>query len=94
MSLTIAENGDLRLSEKRGALCLEAVWELEQLAYLLPTLPGGDSVDELRAGFVVRGVAARILSLSEALVAALNDEVATTEALKRKVMVLQFEGDI
>ena len=94
MSLNIAENGDLHLTEQRSSLCIEAAWELEQLAYLLPTLMGGGSVDELRSGFVVRGVAARIVNLSEAICAALTDRAATTEALKRKVMVLQFEGDI
>ena len=94
MSLTIAKNEDLHLTKKRGDLCLEAMRELVQLADLLPTLTGGDEVDEMNAGFLVRGVAARIISLSEASIAALSDEVATTEALRRKVLVLPFGSDV
>ncbi len=86
MSLNTAENGDVTLSKSRKLVCLEAVWELESLATLLPTLvPPID--DELQMHQVVRGIAGRIKSLAHVVSAAVHDEVETTDALERKVLV-------
>ena len=94
MSLKIAPGGEVTLSKARCDLCFEALWEIEQLAYLLPTVTSNSDHEALNAGFRVRGLAARCVALSEAVAAALSDDAVTTEALERKVMVLQFEGDV
>ncbi len=86
MSLSIGENGSVTLSPARATVCIEAAWELEELAYLLASII--PPVDELmREHFRVGAVAGRIETLSNALMSGLNDEAETTDALERAVLV-------
>lgn len=86
MSLTTAESGNVTLSKARQMVCLEAAWELEALASVLPTLvPFTD--DDWQVNHAVRGIAGRIKSLSHVLASAVHDEVETTDALERKVLM-------
>ena len=87
MSLSTAENGDVTLSKARHLICMEVAWELEALAYVLPTVTTNSDHDGLRSGFVVRGIASRFVSLANMLMAALSDDVQTIEKLTCQVLV-------
>jgi hypothetical protein len=91
MSLTTNENKSVTLSKDRHAVCLEAAWELEALAFVLPEVANSKTVEDLNSGFVVRCIASRIRELSNALMAGLMDDAETVERLERKVLVTRFE---
>lgn len=73
MSLTTAENGAVTLSKDRSKVCLEAAWELEAIALMLPDLVPAPTAEELQTHFRVRCVVARVRELANALMAGLND---------------------
>lgn len=86
MSLTIGENKSVTLGQDRHTVCLQAAWELEAMAFLLPTLV--PNIDEgSGAHYAVRGIASRVLALSNVLMSALYDEVETTRDLENIVFV-------
>ena len=86
-SLTEHADGSVTLSHKRLNVCLEAAWEIDALADLLPTIvPCSDELST-PAHLVVRGMADRIKRLSIVLMSGLHDDAATLEALERKVFV-------
>lgn len=87
MSLTTIENGAVILSKARHQVCMEAAWELEALAYVLPTVTANGDHEALMSGFVVRGIASRYVTLANVLMAALFDEAETTADLERSVHV-------
>jgi hypothetical protein len=92
MSLVIHVDGSATLSKYRIDLCLGAVGELEALAYALPTITTNGDPEALASGFVVRGFASRFLSLAHVLMAAIDDDAATSEELQRTVSVTQLGG--
>lgn len=79
--------GSITLSKARHLVCMEAVWEIEALAATLPTVTVNTDFEFTQSGWVVRGIAARIKELSNALGAGLHDEVVTTADLQNTVMV-------
>ena len=84
--LTEHADGSVTLSHERLNVCLEATWELEALANVLPGLvPNVAEADG--AHHVVRGLSDRINRLACVLMAGLGDEVQTVKALERKVFV-------
>lgn len=89
MSLTTAKGGSVILGMERHRVCLEVAWELEALAYVLPAATTNCTPESLQAGFVVRGIASRFLTLASVLLAALNDDSEETADLKRRVLVTQ-----
>lgn len=90
MSLTTGENKSVTLSMERHRVCIEAAWELEALAYLLPTVTSNSDSEATQSGFVVRGIAARLVGLANALMAGLHDDAVTVEELQRDVLVTQI----
>ena len=92
MSLTTAENGDVTLSKDRHDLCMSAVWEMEALAYLLPTVTSNTDEDAFQSGLVARGIASRFVGLSNALMAALCDGAEKNKDIAREVYVLPISG--
>lgn len=92
MSLTTAENDSVTLGKARHMVCLEAAWELEALAYVLPDLV--PNVAEAHGAYhAVRGMAGRLVGLSNVLMAALGDDVMTTRELESRVLVTRrFSG--
>ena len=91
MSLTTAENGDVTLSKARSDICLQVAYELEALASVLPGLV--PNIDEAHgAHHAVRGLAGRFVSLANVLMAAIGDEVESTEILSRRVFVAPLSG--
>ncbi len=87
MSLITGEDKSVTLGAARFRVCIEAAWELEALALLLPKVTANSDEEATQSGFVVRGIAARIKELSGVLMAGLHDETETTAALERVVMV-------
>jgi hypothetical protein len=86
MSLTIAEDGAVTLSDARQSVCLESAWEIDALATLLSTLIPRDD-ENLTTHFHVRCVASRIRTLSFVIMAGLGDIVEETKNLKNQVFV-------
>lgn len=93
MDLTTAENGDVTLSKDRHGVCMEIAWELEALAYTLPQVTSNSDISGLNSGFVVRGIAGRYVTLSNALLQALFDDGVKTDAISRDVLVVPYMGE-
>lgn len=87
MSLTFNEKGSVTLGEAHYNICLQAIHELEALAYLLPIITSNETHESPTVGFMVRGIAARSLSLSNVLLAAIFDDAETTDKLANIVLV-------
>lgn len=60
-----------QLTEVGGKFCIEAAWEIEALARVLPDLV---PIDESGAHYVVRAIASRLLRLSSVLQSAMQGE--------------------
>lgn len=76
------ESGAVSLSAARHRACLEAAWEIEALARLLPDLALRDD-DALP--LQVRGVARRLGDLAGAVMSGLDDGVVVDLAVGRSV---------
>jgi len=73
------------VNERRRMVCLEAAWEIDAIARILPGLVPNVDEEAYSTRLVVRSMAGRLLRLSNALMCALGDEVETTEHLERIV---------
>jgi hypothetical protein len=86
---TTTESVGVTLSERSMIACLEAVWEIDALARILPgQVP---NIDECRgAHHVVRGIAGRLLRLTSLLMSGIGEggDDSDSEALER---ILSFE---
>jgi len=80
-TLTEHQDGSATLSSDRHMVCLQAVWELEALAGILPGLVPDHEISHL----TVRGIAGRIRSLSRVVISGLSDEIAPVAHLEREV---------
>lgn len=92
MDNTLRENEDdksFTLAADRHDACLQAAWEIEALAMLLPTIFPKDSEGRY---LQLRGVASRLVDLSNAIMAGLNDRVVTEADVVR--IVLRVEGGL
>ena len=74
-------DGSVTLSGARQLVCLQAAWELDALADILP----GIVSDSFSAHLAVRGIAARICTLSQVLMSGLSDDLKTQAGLERDV---------
>ena len=79
--LILPQDGGAVLSEERRLVCLEAAWELEAMANVLPSLVP----IYLPCHFVLRGLSDRIRRLSDVVVSGLSDEEDPLEKLERMV---------
>lgn len=75
------------LSYARKRIAMEAVWELDALATVLPTVVP-NLEEEQGPHYAVRGIAGRLKVLSHVLMSALDDDVSHPEELARKLMLL------
>lgn len=88
MDATLSTNPEsqaVTLTKGRHFLCIEAVWEIEALARVLPGLVPLDTADSPH--YAVRALAGRIASLSNALLSALDDDAETEDALRQRVLL-------
>lgn len=84
-TLTEHADGSVTLSASRLTVSLEACWELEALAQVLPGLVP-NLAESGPAHFAVRGIADRIRRLSCAAMSALSDDSHPLEDLQRMVL--------
>lgn len=82
---THSDTKAVTLSAARHDVCLEAAWELDALARVLPDLAHVEGETQLL--LVVRGITGRMLRLTDALMAGLNDDAVTDKELRRKVLL-------
>ena len=80
-------NPNVVLDKARADVVIEATWELEALALLLPTLTTKDTSEAVQAGYQVRCVASRIKELASILMGGIGDASESTEELKRRLSV-------
>lgn len=89
---TATDGGAVTLSGARRRACLEAAWELDALARILPSqVP---HVDDLQAHHAVRGIAGRMLRLSKLLMEGLdeNEKCVPTADLERIISLDSGQG--
>lgn len=84
-TLTEHADGSVTLSASRLTVSLEACWELEALAQVLPGLVP-NLAESGPAHFAVRGIADRIRRLSCAVMSGLHDDAETLANLEREVL--------
>lgn len=82
-------NLHVRMDDVRQTLCLEAAWEIDALARLLPGLV---PKDDAGAHYAVRGVAGRLVRLADVLMSALGDENEATEDLAQIIGLQKGQG--
>lgn len=80
-TLTEHKDGGATLGSERHMVCLQAAFELEALAGILPGLVPDHEPSHL----TVRGIAGRIRSLSRVLMSGLSDDSEPVAHLEREV---------
>lgn len=73
------DQGCICLSDARHRACLEAAWEIEALARLLPRVLGQGADTDM--ALQMRGLGARMAALAGVVMSGLDDEVATDRSL-------------
>lgn len=73
------DQGCICLSDARHRACLEAAWEIEALARLLPRVLGQGADTDM--ALQMRGLGARLAALAGVVMSGLDDEVATDRSL-------------
>jgi len=85
MSLTTHKDLSVTLTAERNQLCLEAAWELDALAELLPKVTTSEIPEANRTGFQVRVIAHRLRLLASILMSGLGDSLETEDELERQL---------
>lgn len=81
MSLTTHKDGSTTLNKARHMVCLEAAWEIEAIALMLPDAVENTGVEALQSMLRVRCMAGRLRELANALMAGLGDGCVPVEGL-------------
>lgn len=84
MSLLTHDDLSSTMSQARTGVCLDAVWEIADLAEWIPTLVS-DRGEHASLHRVLRGISQRIQCLSGVVMSGLSDEIETLDSLQRKV---------
>lgn len=92
-TLTLHDEGSATLSASRLNVVLEAAWELEALAHVLPGLVPC-TAESGPAHFAVRCIADRIRRLGWAVMSGLSDELHPLADLQRTVLVTTSSGEV
>lgn len=94
MSLTTAENGAVTLEKARLDICMEAAYELDVIANMLPDAVERSDDAAMESYLRVRCMASRVRALASALMMGLSDEVATVggvDGLRDQVFLRRAE---
>ncbi|MFY9138641.1 hypothetical protein [Zwartia sp.] len=79
-----SDSEGLHLNDARLSVCLDAVYELDTLARLLPVQMNCNNEDDFHnARLVVRSLAGRMLRLTSVLLSGLGDEHYSTDELEK-----------
>lgn len=89
--MTIHADESVTLSAARALICLQATWEIDALARALPDLVP-HTEETIEARLVVRGIAARIMQLNEAVMGGINDDAETVNRLHNAVNLKYMEA--
>ena len=79
-----APDAPVTLSPARQRACLEAAWEIEALALLLPKI---DLTEQPVAALQLRGVAARVAELAGVVMSGLDDAMVGEQQLQRRLQL-------
>lgn len=79
MSLTFSESGSVTMSKARHVACLEAAWELEVIAAMLPDVVANQDEVAYASRLRVRCLASRVDALANALMSGLGDPAVPVE---------------
>lgn len=79
-----APDAPITLSPTRKRACLEAAWEIEALALLLPKI---DQSEAPVAALQLRGVAARLAQLAGVVMSGLDDAMVDELELQRRLQL-------
>lgn len=79
-----APDAPITLSPTRRRACLEAAWEIEALALLLPKI---DLSEAPVAALQLRGVAARLAQLAGVVMSGLDDAMVDEQELQRQMQL-------
>ena len=71
----------------RNHLCLEAVWELDKLARIMPGLV---PIDDNQTHYAIRGICGRFLRLTSMLMDGLGDRAVSNEDMERILHFSEF----
>jgi len=85
-----AASETVTLTQARMRACLEAAWEIDALARVLPDLVPMN--DESSPHFVVRGMAGRLLRLAHVVMSGVSDESVSTEKLEAIIHLERGQG--
>jgi hypothetical protein len=90
MSLLISQEGSVTLDKPRHSVCLEAAWEIEAIALMLPGAVEITDHVAYQSMLRVRCMAGRLRELASALMSGLDDEmvaVAGFDGISSKVLL-------
>lgn len=82
MSLVVDEKGNATLNKARLLVCLEATWEIEAIALMLPDTVAISDEDSKQSQLRVRCMAGRLRELANALMVGLGDVGVPIEGLR------------
>ncbi len=85
--LTTNADKSVTLTARRNLVCLEAAWELDALADLLPTVTTKGIPEATKTSYQVRAIADRIKTLASILMSGLGDALETTDDMERELKV-------
>lgn len=85
MCLATHADGSATLSKERLLVCMDASWELDALATLLPTVTIDDTPASTNVGYKVRCIASRIRELAIVISSGLDDDMEKTSNLERRL---------
>lgn len=90
MTQSATDQNGVTLDGPRKMACLEAAWEIDALARILPGLLPDDEEDNGR--LAVRGVAGRLLRLAFVVMNGIGDEMQPTEKLEKIISLDSGQG--
>lgn len=82
--MDVPVDNPLSLDRERQLVCLEALWEIEAIARALPFIEFDDE-NSNSSELVLRGLAARLITLSCAAMSGVEEGSVTTSDLNRKL---------
>lgn len=79
------KDGRVSMSDARRRVALKAAFEIEALSRQVPKIGDQEDIEPMDLAHVLRGTCARIRTLSDVIVGALDDKNAKTEELAAEI---------
>lgn len=81
----MVSNGRVSMSDARRRIALKAAFEIEAMSRQVPKIGDQEDIEPMDLAHVLRGTCARIRTLSDVIVGALDDKNAKTEELAAEI---------